>query len=223
MTPEGVDTWKVRLLNHRAVRRRAIALGVVLAGLAVSPAFAAPERLMASRPSAVVDAASCADPLLMQPFLAEGDANEYVLVPGQSPDNFDGAGWTLSGGAHIVSTTLADGTTGAVLELPTGSAAVSPTVCVQEDYPDARAMIKELVGSHGVLFRVSYTGGPTSDRPQVTGLLRGGRSAWSLSDPVNVKPQPTPGWQAVRFTLEPNGSDGVTQVYDFSIDPRMKW
>jgi hypothetical protein len=42
--------------------------------------------------------------------------------PGRAGTNvFTGTGWTLSGGAKVVSATLADGTTGTVLDLPSGA------------------------------------------------------------------------------------------------------
>ena len=65
-----------------------------------------------------------------KPLLSFGDSNWYTLTPGESLDNFDGGGWTLTGGAQIQTTDLADGQTGSVLDLPSGSTAVSPTICV---------------------------------------------------------------------------------------------
>lgn len=194
---------------------RALALGAVIAGLAAAPASASTYHS--------VDTSWCTNPLLSQPFAADGDTNQYMLVPGQSPDDFDGAGWTLSGGAHIVDATLADGSTGSVLDLPSGSEAVSPTICVQSNYPDARAMVRDVAGSQGVLFGVSYEGRPSWYVPRATGHLHGKKNEWVLSDPVDVKPSGQPGWQPVRFVLAPLGIKTETQVYDFYVDPRMKW
>jgi hypothetical protein len=72
---------------------RGLALGLAIAGFAVTPAFAA------TNPLSSVDTSWCTNPLLSRPFVSDGDTNEYMLVPGQSPGEFDGTGWTLTGGA----------------------------------------------------------------------------------------------------------------------------
>ena len=79
--------------------------------------------------------------LLTQPFLPFGDTNWYALPGGETYDNFNATGWTLSGGANIVSTKLYDGTKGYVLDMPKGAKAVSPTFCVSSNYPTAKAMV----------------------------------------------------------------------------------
>ena len=70
--------------------------------------------------------ASCTAPALTSPFASLGDANQYALLPGESADNFTATGWLLGGGAKVVTTKLADGTTGSVLDLPAGAYAISP-------------------------------------------------------------------------------------------------
>lgn len=190
---------------------------MIFAALALAPAYAT------AAPVTSVDTSWCTDPLLSQPFLDQGDHNDYVLVPGQSADGFDGGGWTLTGGAHIVSTTLADGTTHAVLDLPSGSQAVSPTICVRSNYPDARALVRDVSGDKGISFGVSYQGRPSWDDPKYTGHIHGKKTDWTLSAPVNVHPYGDPGWQPVRFTLAPEGKDTETQVYSFYVDPHAKF
>src|SRR5438477_9933584 len=116
--------------------RRFVGLGVAVASLALFPGQAA--------------AATCPNSLFSQPLLSFGDAGWYTLAPGESVDNFAGTGWSLSGGARIVTTTLADGARGAVLDLPAGGAAVSPPTCVTNDYPTARALVRNVTGGWGV-------------------------------------------------------------------------
>jgi hypothetical protein len=163
------------------------------------------------------------NPLLTQPFLSAGDNNYYTLVPGQTADNFEGTGWTLTGGAKLVSTTLGDGATGSVLDLPSGSKAVSPTMCVTSAYPTARMMVRDLVGSEGVFFYVSYAGTSTWNTPKNTGQVHGSGTAWTLSGSVNLQPYNVTGWQPVRFTLIPGGNSSNFEVYNFYVDPRMRW
>ncbi len=173
---------------------------------------------------------TCTAPALSQPFLAWGDTNYYALVGGQTSDNFNGDGWVLSGGARIVTATLQDGTTGSVLELPAGSSAVSPTVCLQSDYPSARLMVDNLTGSNGgsVAFSVSYAGTSSAGSPLQTGSFKtagntGVNGGWELSDPQALDPSSAPGWQLMRITLTPQGpKKGDFQVYDLYADPQMR-
>jgi hypothetical protein len=192
-----------------------VGLGVVTAAFVAGPAQAA--TTMSS-----VDTSMCSTPTLSQPFLSWQDSNWYELVPGQSPGNFDGSGWVLSGGARIITTTLADGSTGAALDLPSGSKAVSPTLCVSSDYPTARTMIRDVVGAEGVFFYVSYAGTDTWNTPKNTGQVHGQNTAWTLSTPVNLQPFNVSGWQPVRITLIPGGTKSDFQVYDLYVDPRMR-
>src|SRR5579862_2257724 len=101
------------VMKHDLIRRAGIRIAVAALGAApVAGALATPATA-AANPSST---ASCTDPALSQPFLAWGDDNWYALAPGEARDNFYGGGWTLTGGAHIVTTTLEDGTTGSVLD-----------------------------------------------------------------------------------------------------------
>jgi hypothetical protein len=194
---------------------RLLALAVVIAAVASNAAKAA---------TSTVDTSMCnTNPLLTQPFLSVGDHNYYTLIPGQTPDSFDGTGWTLTGGAQLLSTTLGDGATGSVLDLPSGSKAVSPTICVTSAYPTARMMVRDLVGSEGVFFYVSYAGTSTWNTPKNTGQVHGAGTAWTLSGSVNLQPYNVTGWQPVRFTLIPGGKSSNFEVYNFYVDPRMKW
>jgi hypothetical protein len=192
---------------------RPLALGGLLAAFAAVPAQAA---------TVSVDTSMCSNPLLTQPFLSDHDSNWYTLLPGETPGNFNGAGWTLSGGAQIVTTTLADGSTASVLDLPSGSKAVSPTICVQSDYPTARAMVRDVVGSEGVFFYVSYEGTNTWNTPKNTGQIHGSAAAWTLVNPVNVQPYNTTGWEPMQITLIPGGKSSNFQVYNLYVDPRAR-
>jgi hypothetical protein len=169
-----------------------------------------------------IDTSACSNPLLTQPFLSAGDSNWYTLIPGQTPGNFDGTGWQLSGGARIVTTTLADGSMRSVLDLPSGSKAVSPTMCVTSDYPTARTMVRDVKGSEGVFFYVSYEGSSTWTNPKNTGQVHGQQTAWTLATPVNVQPSNTPGWQPVRFTFVAGGNTSEFQLYNIYSDPHCR-
>ena len=191
---------------------RAVGLAMILGSLMAAPAQAA---------TSSIDTSACSNPLLSQPFLASGDSNWYTLMPGESSDNFAGDGWQLSGGAKIVATKLADGTTGSVLDLPSGSKAVSPIICVTSSYPTARTMVRNVKGSEGVFFYVEYEGTKTWGHPKNTGQIHGNGNEFTLVTPVNLQPENTSGWQPMRITLVPGGKHSDFEVYDLYLDPRF--
>ena len=132
-------------MNYCLLRR--LGLGLAIAAAAAAPAQA--KKASTQTATTPVDTSMCTAPPLTQPFLSWQDTNWYALAPGQTAGNFNGAGWVLSGGAKIATMKLANGTTGSVLDLPAGSQAVSPTVCLTSDYPNARMMVSNLSGSNG--------------------------------------------------------------------------
>ena len=159
-------------------------------------------------------------PALTEPFAAWGDTDQYALVPGQALDSFTATGWTLSGGASIESTTLADGTSGPVLNLPAGAEAVSPAMCVDYDFPDARMMVRNATGIQDLNLYASYAGSGTkvNDGYSTTGQGTG----WTPSPILQTDPGTSTGWQLVVFTIQAPSTATNTQVYNFYVDPRMK-
>ncbi len=144
-------------------------------------------------------------------------------MAGESADQFDGAGWQLSHGAKVVSAKLADGTRGTVLDLPAGAQAVSPTICVASDYPMARTMIRNVRGHGGIAFYMSLAGTRTWSSPQSSGQRHGKQAAWSLTNRINLHLPHKTGWHLLRIKLAGSGTQAEEQLYDFYIDPRMKW
>jgi hypothetical protein len=166
------------------------------------------------------DTSACVAPALTQPFRSAGDSNWYTLAPGETPGSFDGTGWTLSGGASIKA---GQNGTGTVLDLPSGAQAISPAMCVSSDYPTARTMVRDVAGAEGVQVLVAYAGTKTESKAQNVGQVHGQRSSWTLSDPLNIHPGNLPGWQLVRFTFVPGGKSSDFQVYDFYVDPHLRY
>jgi hypothetical protein len=191
-------------------------------GLSLGIAAAVAGTAQAATPTTFVDTSSCADPALSQPFASTHDNNWYTLAPGENADSFNGTGWVLSGGATITTTTLADGSVGTVLNLPSGATAESPVMCVTSAYPTARAEVRDVVGSEGVFFSVSYEGTKTWDTPKNTGQMHGDHTAWTLANPVNVQPAGGTGWQPVRFTFVAGGKTSDFQLYNFYVDPHCR-
>jgi hypothetical protein len=198
--------------------RKFVRVGRVV-GLSLGIVAAVAGSAQAATTTTNVDTSSCSDPSLSQPFLSDHDTNWYTLAPGESADNFAGAGWVLSGGATITTTTLADGSVGTVLNLPSGAKAESPVMCVTSAYPSARAEVRDVVGSEGVFFYVSYEGTNTWETPRNTGQMHGNQTAWTSANPVNVQPAGGTGWQPVRFTFVAGGKTSDFQIYNFYVDP----
>jgi hypothetical protein len=190
------------LTPRRALGAVAIAVGLLLT-IASAPALA--------------DASSCSSPTLTQPFSSFGDDNWYALVPGQTPGNFDGTGWTLDNGAKLVTATVTGGTSATVLRLPMGSSATSPEMCVDPTYQSARMMVRGVFGQAKVSAEVSYQTPSGWSQPTPMGDVDV-PSTWQPSAVLSLNP-PTPGWQIARFTLSAEGYNYGSKLYNFYIDP----
>ncbi len=167
--------------------------------------------------------AVCPGQTFSQPFEGLGDASFYTLVEG-SEFNSPNEGWELKNGAQIVEGTRPDGSTGGVLELPGGSYAVSPPVCVTLGYPSARAWVEDVEGAGAVAASVYYA----NTRPtwQIAGLLSAKRGAgWELSSPFDVDAQlgtvGEEGTREVRFIFANFGHGSDYRVSGVYVDPRM--
>ena len=194
-------------------------LGIVVAGLvfALLPA--------ASAQASLISTGACNDSALSQPFVPWGDSSSYELVPGGSFGS-DLSGWTVTGGAGLVSGGEPYGVTGSVsqssIDLPAGSSAQSPYTCVNAAYPTIRffarnsgllsTVLVQVVYNLPLLGQVAIPVGPValSDTwqptlPMITGsaipgLLSGGTTQVAL-----------------RFTA----LTGNSEIDDVFVDPRM--
>ena len=116
-----------------------------LAATAASAALAAPANAGVLTKSAT----DCDAPVTSHPFQRWGDGASYKLVPNGALES-GAAGWTLSGGAKVVAGNepyKVHGTGDShSLELPTGSSATSPTVCVGLGEPTLRFFARKNSG-----------------------------------------------------------------------------
>jgi hypothetical protein len=196
-------------MNSWGISRRALGLGVLIAAVAGGSAHAAttPNTSACNPPSYA----------LTQPFLSLNDSNWYTLAPGQAVDSFNGAGWMLLAGARIIATTLADGSTGAVLYLPPGSTAISPPMCVDSEFSTARVTLLQKSVGPGIRVYDAYTGD--------TGGLRSsgvvdGEASWSVSPQIQLAASELSGWQYAQYTFTAPLNGGNVELYDFYVDPR---
>jgi hypothetical protein len=200
----------------------AFGIAAALLGFAVSPALAAGPGKQAP---AKVDAelAVCPGQTFSQPFEAFKDNNYYTLVEGSEFD--EGAqGWQLENGAQIVEDGP-EGGSGHALDLPSGSEAVSPPVCVTLQYPTARVWVRNAHGGGGVTVSVAYTGTKTETKPQNVGQVHSDHEEWKLSNPINVQPQIAGSKEEVRevrFHFSAGGGNNDYRLSGLYVDPRMR-
>jgi hypothetical protein len=218
----------------------AICLGLL--SLSAAPALAKRDSSKDAAPvvkeaTAAVNAvlAVCPGQTFAQPFASSGDLNYYTLVEG-SEFNSPSEGWELIGGAHIISTTRPDGSLGTALDLPSGSAAISPPVCVTLQYPTARVYTNTVQGDSNVAVSVAYPGTQTASKPKQVGAIQeeqggnyeggdGQDTTWALSAPFNVQPElggKVEETRQARFIFAAGGKGSDTHLYGLYVDPRMR-
>lgn len=167
----------------------------------------------------------CPGQVFSQPFLEQGDSSFYTLVPG-GEFNSPSEGWLLYNGAHVLRTSRPSGTTGGVLDLPSGAVAISPPVCVTLQYPTARVWVRDVKGSEGVTTAVAYLGTRfTVTTPQSVGQVHGQQTSWTLSNPINVQPQigsGSEGTREARFVFLAGGRTSDFQLSGLWVDPHMR-
>ncbi len=193
---------------------------LVLVGLSATSALARTVQLQAAQQS---PAPSCSTQAFSRPFTALGDSNNYTLVPG-SEFASSSEGWELENGASVIQTTRPDGSRGGALDLPAGSFAVSPPVCVNLLYPTARIWERSTEGA-AVTVEVAYAESKSAIKPKTVGHLAGTSTAWTLSQPFEVRPETTgseEGNREVRFVFIANKHAVDTQLYGLYVDPRMR-
>ena len=188
----------------------------------VGPAFAGTTPLGTTQIMETTDSRkACHNPFIENPFTRFGDNLDYVLAP---DGNFDGTvtGWQVAGGAQIVETDK-----GRSLQLPKGSSAISPSMCLDLNFPTFRMYDKVVKPKTGLLGGVLglVLGTPKSARLKVEvvyheisrpvwtemGHIDGDKgpaagNGWRLSESIDLKPElggPQPGARqaALRFTV----------------------
>jgi hypothetical protein len=174
-------------------------------------------------------AESCDDGPLTQPFQRFGDSGNYKLLGSFEAGT---AAWQLSGGAKVVSgneTYKVGGSTHtSSLQLPNGSAAVSPFTCVGLSEPTLRLFAKRnsallgLVSTLNVQIQVKTSLGLSLWLPVLPGDLGGG--SWHPTAPMpllaNILPLSQSDRTPVRFRFTP--LLGSWQIDDVYVDPMMR-
>jgi hypothetical protein len=187
-----------------------------LVGLATLPATAS---------AALIETGACDGATLTQPFKQWGDSAPYKLVSGGSFEN-GAPGWTLSGGAAVVSGSEPFGATGSVgshsLYLPAGASAESPATCVNAAYPTFRLFARNSGLLSTLLAQVVYNDPILGRVGLPVGTIALGTS-WKPTLPMLT----TSAIQAVlkngeaQVSLRFSSLTGSTTIDDVFVDPRL--
>ena len=206
----------------------------ILLGLS---ALAATAAMTASAAAPAAHAASlgltCPNPT-SQPFRPiDGDSAWYAAAPGGGFEN-GAPGWTLAGGARIVTGNESYMVGGAgqshSLSLPAGSSATSPPMCIGLLSDGMRLFVQNSgASSSNLRVQVIYNGG-------VGGLLGGVGGTLGISDRALLTGtqawQPSPHFlmaggilplltQSVQFRFTPLSTGGNWRIDDVYLDPLM--
>jgi hypothetical protein len=166
-------------------------------------------------------ATDCGDPELTQPFKRWLDNSNYKLVGAGTFENGTD-GWTVTGGARVVTGNATQTAGTKSLQLPAGSSATTPPVCVGLNEPTIRYFGKAsgLLSILTVSVQVQLQIGIWVTLP--IGVDLG--TTWQPSLPhlvvANLLPLLPPDMTAVRFTFKP--LLGAFQLDDVYVDPRSR-
>jgi hypothetical protein len=192
----------------------------------ISLAFAPPA---ANAGILVSSATSCDEQTFEQPFLPWADVANYVLAPNGTFESGT-SGWTLSGGASVVSGNEsfyvhAPGESSS-LSLPAGSSATSGSMCVGIEHPTLRIFASKANALTSTLkTEVLFEDATGSVHALTIGVLSAS-SSWqpSVVMPivVNLLPLLPDERTAVAFRFTVQGA-GVWRVDDVYVDPYRRY
>jgi hypothetical protein len=162
----------------------------------------------------------CAGQQLSRPFLPWLDLDSYIFA-GDGGFEAGGNGWTLSGGAKVVTGNepwhVHAATDAHSLNLPIGATATSPAVCIGLLHPTARLFARSLGGTLEVDATVNT--GTLSAVVPVGVVVAGSKWAPTLPLPVlaNLTTLVSDGTGSVTFSFTALG--GGVQIDDLYVDP----
>lgn len=212
--------------------------GLIITGCLMSLAFATAAQadttplgktqLLASEASH----RTCQVPLIENPFGRFGDTRNYVLAPDGSFEDPVLSGWQLSGATRV---TEADPVTfGAndgrgMLAMPARSTAISPTMCVDLDYPTFRVLTKAVGKPDSSEFKIEVVY-PDSKKREWEELSKfdgkqfvNAGSGWRLTSDMDMKPDlggKTAGFRRVAFRF--TALSGNWRIDDLYVDPSRR-
>lgn len=197
--------------------KRIIAAALVTFGTAAGAVGAVPGTA-----GIAAAAGECTTRTTKQAFLQWGDTNQYFAADNGTFESGAG-GWTLSNGSKVVSGQAPWKVNGSnhskALQLPGGSSATAPFMCVASNEEWLRFFFKD-PGVPGASFRIEITvksGTGTAVNTWETGSNTAG---WRVSPQIslpNLRDANGQQWISVRFL--PTNNAATWQLDDVMIDP----
>jgi len=212
--------------------------GLILIGCFMSLSFATAaqaDTLPLGATQLFASAAStktCTAPLIENPFGRFGDNRNYVLAPDGSFEDAVLEGWQLSGAKRVTEADAVkiganDGS--GMLAMPARSTAISPTMCVDLDYPTFRLLAKAVRLPDSSAFKIEIVY-PDSAKPVWEELTKfDGKqfvyagSGWLLTSDLDMKPDlggKTAGFRRVAFRF--TALSGNWRIDDLYVDPTRR-
>lgn len=176
---------------------------------------------------------TCTSPLIENPFTRFGDRRNYVMAPGGSFERTELSGWQLSSFAKRVADVdpvdLGANDGAGMLSLPARASAISPTMCVDLDYPTFRVLTKAVRASDSAEFKIEVVY-PDSPKPFWEELAKfdgkqftNAGSGWRLTNDMDMKPDlggKLAGFRRVAFRF--TALSGNWRVDDLYVDPTRR-
>lgn len=212
--------------------------GLIIAGCLMSLAFATAAQADTTplgNTQLLVSEAShrtCHAPLIENPFGRFGDTRNYVLAPDGSFEDPVLSGWQLSGATRVteadpVKLGANDGR--GMLAMAARSTAISPTMCVDLDYPTFRVLTKSVGKPDSSEFKIEVVY-PDSKKREWEELSKfdgkqfvNAGSGWRLTSDMDMKPDlggKTAGFRRVAFRF--TALSGAWRIDDLYVDPSRR-
>lgn len=171
----------------------------------------------------IAAASDCTTRSTKQAFLQWGDANQYFIADNGTFESGAG-GWALSGGPSVVSGQAPWKVNGSghskALQLPKGSSATAPFMCVNSNEEWMRFFYKD-PGVPGASIRIEITVKNSTGASSVNTWEAGSSSAgWKVSSQIglpNLRDANGQQWISMRFI--PTNVGATWQIDDVMIDP----
>lgn len=211
-------------LRPHGLRAFALGLGTLAATIAAMGSTAAAANAALG--------VTCPDPT-STPFAAWGDTASYVFAPNGGLEN-GAAGWTLTGGAQVVSGNEAFSVSGAgghSLSLPAGSSATTPPMCIGLGSVKMRTFTSNSGSAASKLQVQVVYGGGTGSLLGALGSGLGLSDTGTIASRADWQPSPVVSMllggtaplltQYVQFRFTPLSTGGNWRIDDVYLDPLM--